>query len=267
MKTVIQVYDKLRQKVQFLYTPLKLYRQEKSKGRKLALSIVDILTIALFKQKNHIATKKAVYEIFNLDCSCKTLVVNMNRFAKIAGILLAFILNLNRSGAHPLKHTDATDIPVCTIRKAATHKTMRGLAQWGCTGKGWFYGLKMHSTTDFRKKMLSIRFTSGNTDDRKIFMRLNKGLCGIFIADAAYISQKLQHEFCIEHKRILFAQPRKNMKKLMTAFQYLLYGTRMIIELNVRNLKLFYGLITSMPRSVSGYLANYIYSLLAYTIA
>lgn len=65
----------------------------------------------------------------------------------------------------------------------------------------------------------------------------------------------------------VFAHPRKNMKKLITSFQNFLYGTCMFIELNFRNLKLLYGLITSMPRSVNGYLANYIYSLLAYTIA
>ena len=267
MKTVIQLYDNLRQKVQFLYTQLKLDRQEKTKGRKLAISIIDIITLSIFKQKNHIATKKAVYEIFNLSCSYKTMVVNMNRFARIAGILLAFMLNLNRSSSHPVKHTDSTDIPVCLNKNAKRHKTMRGLAQWGYSSKGFMYGLKLHITTDLKRKLLSLRFTSGNRDERTIFMKLNKGLSGIFVADAGYVSEKLQKEFYREHKRILFAQPRKNMKKLINAFQYHLYNTRMLIELNFRNLKLFYGIITSMPRSVGGYLANYIYSLLAYTIA
>ena len=253
--------------MQFLYTQLKLDRQEKTKGRKLALSIVDIITLSIFKQKNHIATKKAVYDIFDPHCSYKTLVVNMNRFARIAGILLAFMLTVNRSSSHPIKHTDSTDIPVCLNKNAKRHKTMRGLAQWGYSSKGFMYGLKLHITTDVRRKLLSLRFTGGNGDERKIFMRLNKGLFGIFIADAGYISQKLQKEFYVEHKRILFAQPRKNMKKIITAFQNFLYGTRMMIEVNFRNLKLFYGMVTSMPRSVGGYLANYIYSLLAYQIA
>jgi len=56
------------------------------------------------------------------------------------------------------------------------------------------------------------------------------------------------------------------MKKLMTEFEEWPYSTRMLIELNFRNLKMFYGLVTSLPRSVDGYLANYIYSLLAYQI-
>lgn len=267
MKTRIQLYDNIRQKVQFLYTQLKLDWQEKTKGRKLAISIIDSVSLSLFKQKNHIATKKALYGIFDPPCSYKTLVVNMNRCARIAGILLAFFLNLNRASSHPIKHTDSTDIPVCTNRKATYHKTMKGLASWKKTGKGSFYGLKLHITTDLKRRLLAIRFTGGSVDDRKIFMRLNKGLFGIFVADAGYISQKLQKEFFIEHKRLLFAKPRANMKKLITAFEYHLYNTRVLIELNFRNLKLFYGLITSMPRSVNGYLANYIYSLLAYQIA
>lgn len=79
-------------------------------------------------------------------------------------------------------------------------------------------------------------------------------------------TSKLQKEFYREHKRILFAKPRKNMKKLITAFQKRLYDTRMIIELNFRNLKMFYELVTSLPRSISGYFANYLYSILAYTL-
>ena len=91
-------------------------------------------------------------------------------------------------------------------------------------------------------------------------------LTGIFVADAGYISKKLAQEFYQENKRILLAKPRANMKKIITAFEEKLYSTRMLIEINFRQLKLFYGLVTSLPRSVKGYLANYIYSLLAYQI-
>ena len=56
------------------------------------------------------------------------------------------------------------------------------------------------------------------------------------------------------------------MRKIITFWQKKLYDTRMIIELQFRNLKMFYGLITPLPRSVDGYFANYIYSLLAYAL-
>lgn len=267
MKTLIPMYHELKEKVKFLYRKLKLDTRENTKGRKLAIAIIDIISLSIFKQKNKIETKKSIFEIFRPQCSYKTLVVNMNRFSKIALYLFCFIANLNRREAHPVKHTDSTDIPVCLNKNAKHHKTMDLLASWGHSGKGLFYGLKLHMTTDLKRRILAIRFTSANVHDKTVFLKLNKGLYGLFAADAAYISKKLQEEFYEENKRILFAKPRKNMKKIMTWWQDMLYKTRMTIELNFRSIKMFYGLITSMPRCVNGYLANYIYSLLAYVIA
>ncbi len=57
------------------------------------------------------------------------------------------------------------------------------------------------------------------------------------------------------------------MRKIVTAFQKFLYDTRQRIELDLRNLKMFFGLVTSLPRSATGYFANYIYSILAYACA
>lgn len=267
MKTSIQLYDNLKQVVKFFYKQLRLDKFEKNKGRKLAISIIETISLAIFKQSNNIATKKSIYKIFKPKCSYKTLVVNINRFAHLALLVLVTILKVNRRNQHFIKHTDSTDIPVCSTRKAKHHKTMKGLASWANNGKGAFFGLKMHITTDLSRKLLAVKFTSGNVDDRTVFLELNKDLLGLFIADAGYISEKLQRDFYIEGKRLLLAKPRNNMKKIMTGLQEFLYGTRMLIELNFRNLKMFYGLVTSLPRSVAGYLANYIYSLLAYQIA
>lgn len=267
MKVQIPLYNRIKQKVWFLYNKFKLAAQEKLKGRKLAVPIPEIISLSLFKQRNGIPTKKALYETCEPDCSYKTLVVNMNRFARLAAVILAFSVSANRRSAHPLKHTDSTDIPVSLNKNASRHRTMAGFAHWGRTGKGWFYGLKLHLTADLKRRVLAIRFTSGNVHDRTMFMKLNKGLYGIFVADAAYVSKELQREFYEENRRILFTASRKNMRTLMTDWQDWLLKTRMTIEINFRNLKLFYGLITSLPRSVNGYLANYIYSLLAYMVA
>ena len=263
MKTSIQVYNDLKQKVSFLYQRLKLNRREALTGRPLKVPIPDILALGIFKQTQQIATKKSLFQIFRPDGSYERFVANLNRFARLAMIVLALLLNRNREHAHPVKHIDSTDIPVSTLRKAARHRTMQGLAQWGKTGKGWFYGLKLHISTDLERRILSVRFSRGNVDDRRVVMKLNQGLFGIFVADAGYISEKLAQEFHREHRRILFAKPRANMKKLMTEFESYLYGTRMKIELSFRNLKMFFGIVTSLPRSVNGYLAHYTYSLLA----
>ena len=266
MKTFIKQYDDIVTKVKFFYKQLKL-KLNKNTGRPLAIKSEETIALSLFKQTNGIKTKKSIWKIFDLKCSYKTLVVNMNKLSLYALLILNSIFHWNRKNSHLVKHTDSTDIPVCLNKNAKYHKTLNGLASWGHSGKGWYYGLKMEITTDLNRNLLAVRFGSGNTSDREMFKKLNKDIMGIFVADAGFISKDLEQEFFIENKRILFAKPRANMKKLATDFQKKLYDTRMLIELNFRNLKMFYNLETSIPRSIDGYFGNYVYSLLAFVLS
>lgn len=265
--TSIKIFKELRQTVNWFYSQLKLNKFEKLKGRKLAVSIPDIITLALFKQRQCILTKKSLFEIFRPKCSYKTLVVNLIRFSNLALIILFVLLKINQRKASLVKHTDSTDVPVCLPKNARRHQTMKFVSSWAKNGKGWFYGLKLHLTTDLDRRLLNFKFTSGNIHDTRVFMDLNKNLEGTFIADAGYYSNKLNKEFYQEGKRILFSKPKKNMKKIITAWQFHLYNTRMNIEFTIRGLKMFHGLITSLPRSMNGNFANYIYSLLSCSIS
>src|SRR3989338_4198587 len=266
MKTSIEIFSHMLAKVSFFSKQLNL-KISKSTGRPLAIKPEETIALSLFKQAQGIETKKSIWKIFKPECTYKTLVVNMNKLSLYALLILKSILRWNQKDAHPVKHTDSTDVPVCLTKNGKRHRTMRDLATWAHGPKGWYFGLKMSITTDLKRNMLAVRFGSGNSDDRKTFKEMNKDIMGIFVADAVYISKDLERDFYIENKRILFAKPRANMKKLTTAFQTRLYNTRMLIELNFRNLKMFYGLETSLPRSIDGYLGNYIYSLLAYVLA
>jgi len=266
MKAFIPVFNAIRQVVKFFSKQLHFDKYQSKTGRKLALPIEDILSLAIFKQKNYIATKKSLYHIFKPKCSYKTLVVNLNRWFSLAVIILVLLMKINRQNAHLVKHIDSTEIPVCLFKNAHRHKTMKQYAEFRKKGNAVFYGLKLHIITDFKRQLLSINFTGAKIDDRDVVIKMSKGLTGIFMADAGYISDKLAREFYQEHNRVLLAKPRSNMKKMMTAFEEMLCRTRMLIEINFRELKLFYGLVTSLPRSVGGYLSNYIYSILAYQI-
>lgn len=265
MNTSIRLYNNIVTKVKFFFKQLKL-KINKSAGRPLAITPEETISLSLFKQSQNIKTKKSVWQIFEPVCSYKTLVVNMNKLSVYALVILKSILRWNQKNSHIIKHTDSTDIPVCLVKNAKNHRTMRGLASWAHSAKGFYYGLKMSITADLRRTMLVIRFASGNSDDRQTFKKMNKDLLGVFVADAGYISKDLEREFYIEHQRMLFAKPRANMKRIATEWQNRLYNTRMQIELNFRNLKMFYGLETSLPRSIDGYLGNYVYSLLAYVL-
>ncbi len=238
-----------------------------TRGRKLALTVIDILTLGVFWHMHGITTKRDLFNLFLPSCSYKTLVVSLNRFALLILFLIMRLTTENRTHAQQVKYTDATDLPVCLVKNAQYHKTMRGLAAWGKTGKGWFFGLKLHLTCDSDGRILSFSFTSGNTSDRAQFMILNRALTGIFVADAGYLSEKLAREFYQEHVRILLTKPRANMKKVVTEAENILYDSRAFIESIFRNLKLFEGLVSSLPRSIDGYFANYFFALAARVLA
>lgn len=129
MKTAIKLYSRICKMVSFMIKRLKLDRFKRKLGRKLALSLEDIISLSLFKQRNGIETKKALYEIFEPRCSYKTMVVSMNRFYVLGIIILLNVIRGNRKNQHIIKHIDSTDIPVCLFKNANSHKTMRGLAR------------------------------------------------------------------------------------------------------------------------------------------
>lgn len=237
----------------------------KKTGRKLALPIIETLSLGLFWHLQGIVTKKSVYDLLSLSavCSYKTFVVNVNRLGPVALQIISLIMSHNRKFAHLIKFTDATDIPVCLLKNVDHHKTMKGLASLSKSSKGWYYGMKLHLTADFQGKMLAVKITSADGSDRQTAKDMNKDLWGVIILDSGYVSTNLQNEMNVEGKRWWVVKPYKTMKKLATMLENLLYDTRMMIEPNFRNLKLFLGLVSSMPRSVTGYLANYVYSMLA----
>ena len=237
----------------------------KKTGRKLALPIIEILSLSLFWHLQGIVTKKSVYDLLSLKsfCSYKTFVVNINRLAPIALQIIGLVIAHNRKLAHVIKFTDATDIPVCLLKNVDHHKTMKDLASMSKSSHGWYYGMKLHLTADFKGKVLALKITSADGSDRQTAKEMNKDLWGVIILDSGYVSTELQNEMNVEGKRWWLVKPYKTMKKLATVLENLLYGTRMMVETNFRNLKLFLGLVSSMPRSVTGYLANYTYAIMA----
>lgn len=264
------VYDNLKHIITHLLQIFKPAALETpAVGRPKKIPDLNALTFALYQHASTRATKKSVWEDFKevLDCSYKTFVVSVNRVAPLCLRMLACILGTNRQASHLVKYTDATDIPVCLMKNADDHQTMKDVAGLGRSSKGWFYGLKMTLTRDDEGRMLAVRFTKPGENDRDIFREINKDIWGIIVADAGYVSRKLEEAMNVEGKRWLLIRPYKTMKKLMTQWQEDLYKGRFKIEFDFRDLKLFHGLVTSLPRSVHGYFANYLFALLSFVIA
>lgn len=238
-------------------------------GRPRKIAWIAAIVWGIFMKTGTRQTKKSLYEDYAdiLDCSYKTFVCAMNDAGSIAAKIIFLILKLHRQSTTVLKFTDATDIPVCLTKNGKRHKTMKRLASWGHSGKGWYYGLKLTLTTDDNDQILGIRFSSANANDRDTFRAINADLDGILVADSGYVSKELEKDMHKERQRIVLTKPRANMKKLATPFQQWCYSRRWNIEFNFRTLKLFHGLVTSMPRSERGYVASYVFSLLSFIVA
>lgn len=269
MNTHSPVFNKLQAVVTQLARAHHLVRETPTSGRPRKISRIDALTLAVYQHKSTRATKKSVYEDFKgeLHCCYKTLVVAMNEAAVLALRILVLILRLGRKLQHLVKYTDATDIPVCLKKNADKHKTMASFSTLGRSSKGWYYGLKMTLTRDALGRMLGLKFTSATANDRDIFRKINKDIYGIIVADAGYVSKELEHDMNIENKRWILIRPYKTMKKLMTKWQEELYQGRFQIEFDFRSLKMFHGLVTSLPRSINGYLANYLHALTSFVLS
>lgn len=265
-ETSLKIYNALREVVTKVYHILKLQKYETPKGRKEIISHIDAVTLALFKSAHGIATKKSVFDIMAPTCSYKTLVISINRSLPLLKKIIGFLCLSNRFNCHVIKHTDSTDLPVCSIRKAKSHRTMKKLATWSKSSKGWFYGLKLHLTVDLKRTIVAVHFTTATVDEREVFKTMNQDLDGIFIADAGYISEKLLKDFFIENRRLLLTCLRTNTKKLASKLETELVKTRMRIEDNFGRLKQFHNLTSTACRSVQGYLTNYLSSVLAYML-
>jgi len=263
------IYDQLKRSITHLVQTFKLNLSAAPTGRPRKIPPIDALTLALYQHRSTRATKRSVYEDLksSLHCSYKTLVVSINKVAVLAAQLLALLMRSGAPTSHPIKYTDATDLPVCLKKNMDEHKTMAGLASMGKSTKGWYYGLKMTMTRDDRGTILGLKFSDAGTNDRDLFRQINKGLMGILVADAGYVSSELERDMFIEGQRWVLIRPKRNMKKLATAWQLAVYRGRFKIEFDFRSLKLFHGLVTSLPRSVNGYLANYLHAVLAFVIA
>jgi hypothetical protein len=265
-----EIFYNIKHKITQLVAKFKIKLSSKlhPQGRPLKIKEEDALTLAAYQHASTRLTKRSVYQDFKsaLACSYKTLVVSINRMAAAAMKILFILMRLGRKCGHIVKYTDSTDIPVCLKKNADSHKTMKSFAGFGYSSKGWYYGLKMTITQDAKGNILALKFTSPNTNDRDIFRSINADINGIIVADSGYVSKQLEIDMNIENRRWILIKPYKSMKKLMTNWQNILYRGRFSIEFSFRSMKLFRGLISSLPRSANGYIANYLNAIFSFII-
>ena len=97
----------------------------------------------------------------------------------------------------------------------------KGLADWGKTSTGWFYGIKIHLVINNLGEVIQTRFTTGSSSDTNIatLFYLLKDLSGWVFADKGYLMNEAKLAVVEYEGQIdFFAKPRKNKSGLAPYF-------------------------------------------------
>src|SRR5688572_24369949 len=180
----------------------------------------------------------------------ETFLRQINRQGPLGLLLLIVLLGQQEgSGTYAL---DATALPVSQQGRRA--KVLQPWATWGWGSDGhWFFGFKLPALCDRAGQLVKLRISPANVADITQAEALLSQLRGLVVADAAYISAKLREKLW-ELGLLLLTPLRKNMKGLASLEQREQLKGRSIIETLFSVLKDRLGLVTSLPRSLDGYL-------------
>jgi hypothetical protein len=243
--------------------------------KKHNLSIPEIVTLAIFRFFTGHRNWKDFYRHlvtyhrndFPSLPAYKNFLIAVNGCAGFATFLLQGFVNLFRihTPDDTLKFADSTKLKVCEIFRSLSHKVAKGVASKSKTRTGWFYGFRLHIVINPWLEILGIRITTATQDERRALASMWDNFLGMIVADAGYIGKEWAAK-AREGGKILFAAVRANMKKLMTEAQHRLFKERQKVEVVFATLKLRFGIETTLPRSVFGYFAHYLFALTAYQL-
>lgn len=238
--------------------------------RKTRLCLSEIATIIVYFHCSGYRNFKDYY-IKHVLKYCQSEFPNLvsyNRFVELmpsALMPLIFYLNTHKGEVTVISFIDSTRLPICSNNRANRNKVFEGLANWGKSSIGWFFGFKLHLIINDRGELLSFKITPGNVDDRVPVKDLVKELFGKLYGDKGYISSALFEELFEEG--IKFITPlRKRMKnRLLPLIDKIMLRKRSLIETVNDQLKNISQISHSRHRSVLNFMVNIIAGLIAYT--
>jgi hypothetical protein len=248
-------------------------KSDNTVGRKPTLKISEIATITILSGIYECKCLASLYRLlidkFDSDFSLptyKSFVSLMNKYSRYLMMFVICICQFNSQATGIITFCDSTKLEVCKIYREHSHKVMKQLASKSKSTTGWFYGLRLHLLCDIDGNLIKIKFTTATTGEREILSQfMNQIKDCIIVTDAGYISKDLDNQAC-ENNNILLTAVRSNMKTLSTMWQNKCMNMRSRIETVFGILKERYGLVTSLPRSINGYFANYTRALFRYIV-
>ncbi len=243
--------------------------------KKHNLSLAELASLAIFRFFTGHRNWKDFYQFIktyhkrdftNLP-SYQNFLEAINKLSFLAAIMLQCFMNIfnKMTGERGLKFVDSTKLKVCEIKREFSHKVCFGLASKSKSSMGWFYGFKLHIICNELLQILNLKITTGTGDERETLEAMWNNIFGMIIADAGYVSKKLEKK-AFGLGKIFLSGVRANMKKVMTETEHQLLKLRQLVETVYSVLKLRMGLETTLPRSPLGYFAHYIWCITAYQL-
>lgn len=168
----------------------------------------------------------------------------------------------------PVRWMDSTKIPVCKNHRADHYKVAKEATGWGKNWQGSWYGFKLHGAINERGQFCGLTLTSASQYDGHEMKRLMNEKTKVVIGDTHYGGKAQTEPLQRKYGTIFLAYPHpKQNKKVMAEWQKLLLNFRSKIESVWDLLKEHKKLVTSFPRSLTGYLVHYLRILIAYQIS
>ncbi len=239
-------------------------------GRKPILADSELLTILLWDGLNEPHKNlQSVYSwivreyesYFPKVPTYKNFVLHCHR---LLPTLMWLLQSLLATGA-PLIFADSTMLPVCKPIRADRHKVASGVAQFGKNWQGWHYGFKLHASVDHKNRLTAVVFTPANEHDNQIMERLVNNKTKVLVGDSHYGGSVMRKRLWKKHRTIIIAPPHHTQKKKVAAdWQIKLLQLRPKVEATFGILKEKHFMVTSFPRSVTGYFVQYLRCLLGY---
>lgn len=249
----------------------RLPTQHKKRGPACGLSVPEIMTLMVCFQHMQFRHFKAFYRyVSSVWKDCFPSLPSYQRLIeiiKLALLPLVIFIQVHSGRKTGIYYIDSTALPACHIKRSSRHKVFEGLAEYGKTSVGWFFGLKLHLVVNQHAQLIAFRLTRGNKHDASQAEGMLESLKGLAFGDKGYIGKEL-FEKLIGKGLKLITRKRKNMKdiQLLSTYEKQLLNQRGIIETVIDHLKHHYYIWHTRHRSIINAMTHLVAALAAYSI-
>ena len=142
--------------------------------------------------------------------------------------LLLYVHSRNKQSLRTgIYYIDSTKLAVCDTHRAHQNRVFKGLASWGKTSMGWFFGLKLHLLINQYGQLVATRITRASIADNNMYLlhdlseqivdtQQSSSLQTPWVfGDKGYLCRESKKAVLEQDGRmILCAKPRKNQKNI-----------------------------------------------------